>query len=67
MRFRQYGFGFALNPLLLLAGYRHNYIFREDEIGVRIKIQLSSRRLAQFGMSYRLSQRDVSNLALKSG
>lgn len=64
------GFGFALNPRFSFSlGYRHNYIFpTRSEIGDTIQksnyIHVGS---LNFGMSYRLTQRDVLNLGFEIG
>ncbi|MFZ5705946.1 MAG: transporter [Pseudomonadota bacterium] len=64
------GFGFALNPRFSFSlGYRHNYIFpTETEIGDTLQksnyIHVGS---LNFGMSYRLTQRDVLNLGFEIG
>jgi uncharacterized coiled-coil protein SlyX len=64
------GFGFALNPRFSFSlGYRHNYIFpTRSEIGDTIQksnyIHVGS---LNFGMSYRLTARDVLNLGFEIG
>ena len=64
------GFGFALNPRFSFSlGYRHNYIFpTRSEIGDTIQksnyLHVGS---LNFGMSYRLTQRDVLNLGFEIG
>ncbi len=64
------GFGFALNPRFSFSlGYRHNYIFpTRSEIGETIQksnyLHVGS---LNFGMSYRLTQRDVLNLGFEIG
>jgi len=64
------GFGFALNPRFSFSlGYRHNYIFpTRSEIGDTIQksnyIHVGS---LNFGMSYRLTERDVLNLGFEIG
>lgn len=64
------GFGFALNPRFSFSlGYRHNYIFpTKSEIGDTLQksnyIHVGS---LNFGMSYRLTQRDVLNLGFEIG
>lgn len=64
------GFGFALNPRFSFSlGYRHNYIFpTRSEIGDTIQksnyLHVGS---LNFGMSYRLTQRDVINLGFEIG
>ena len=64
------GFGFALNPRFSFSlGYRHNYIFpTETEIGDTFQksnyLHVGS---LNFGMSYRLTQRDVLNLGFEIG
>ena len=64
------GFGFALNPRFSFSlGYRHNYIFpTRSEIGDTIQksnyLHVGS---LNFGMSYRLTERDVLNLGFEIG
>ena len=64
------GFGFALNPRFSFSlGYRHNYIFpTRSKIGDTIQksnyLHVGS---LNFGMSYRLTQRDVVNLGFEIG
>ncbi|MDK2761547.1 MAG: hypothetical protein KYX64_09340 [Sphingopyxis sp.] len=64
------GFGFALNPRFSFSlGYRHNYIFpTQSEIGGTIQrsnfLQVGA---LNFGMSYRLTQRNVLNLGFEIG
>ncbi|MEL6873984.1 MAG: transporter [Pseudomonadota bacterium] len=64
------GFGFALNPRFSFSlGYRHNYIFStRTELGDTVQnsndIQVGS---FNFGMSYRLSQRQSLNLGFQFG
>lgn len=64
------GFGFALNPRFSFSlGYRHNYIFpTRSEIGETIQksnyLHVGS---LNFGMSYRLTQRQVVNLGFEIG
>ena len=64
------GFGFALNPRFSFSlGYRHNYIFpTKTEIGdTRQKSNYIHVGSLNFGMSYRLTQRDVINLGFEIG
>lgn len=64
------GFGFALNPRFSFSlGYRHNYIFpTKTEIGdTRQKSNYLHVGSLNFGMSYRLTQRDVLNLGFEIG
>lgn len=64
------GFGFALNPRFSFSlGYRHNYIFpTRSEIGDTIqKSKYLHVGSLNFGMSYRLTQRDVLNLGFEIG
>ncbi|NYF34068.1 transporter [Sphingopyxis sp. JAI108] len=64
------GFGFALNPRFSFSlGYRHNYIFpTKTEIGdTRQKSNYIHVGSLNFGMSYRLTQRDVLNLGFEIG
>jgi len=64
------GFGFALNPRFSFSlGYRHNYIFSTStELGDTVQrsndIQVGS---FNFGMSYRLSERQALNLGFAFG
>jgi hypothetical protein len=64
------GFGFALNPRFSFSlGYRHNYIFStRTELGDTVQdskdIQVGS---LNFGMSYRLSERQSLNLGFQFG
>lgn len=64
------GFGFALNPRFSFSlGYRHNYIFStRTELGDTVQnsndIQVGA---FNFGMSYRLSQRQSLNLGFQFG
>lgn len=64
------GFGFALNPRFSFSlGYRHNYVFpTKTEIGGTMQrsnyLHVGS---LGFGMSYRLTQRDVLNLGFEIG
>lgn len=64
------GFGFALNPRFSFSlGYRHNYIFpTRSEVGDTIQksnyLHVGS---LNFGMSYRLTERDVINLGFEIG
>lgn len=64
------GFGFALNPRFSFSlGYRHNYIFpTKTEIGdTRQKSNYLHVGSLNFGMSYRLTERDVLNLGFEIG
>ncbi|MBJ7498628.1 MAG: hypothetical protein JHC57_02625 [Sphingopyxis sp.] len=64
------GFGFALNPRFSFSlGYRHNYIFpTKTEVGdTRQKSNYIHVGSLNFGMSYRLTQRDVINLGFEIG
>ena len=64
------GFGFALNPRFSFSlGYRHNYIFpTKTEIGdTHQKSNYIHVGSLNFGMSYRLTQRDVLNLGFEIG
>ena len=64
------GFGFALNPRFSFSlGYRHNYIFpTRSEVGDTIqKSKYLHVGSLNFGMSYRLTQRDVINLGFEIG
>lgn len=64
------GFGFALNPRFSFSlGYRHNYIFpTKTEIGdTHQKSNYLHVGSLNFGMSYRLTQRDVINLGFEIG
>lgn len=64
------GFGFALNPRFSFSlGYRHNYIFpTKTEIGdTHQKSNYIHVGSLNFGMSYRLTQRDVINLGFEIG
>jgi hypothetical protein len=64
------GFGFALNPRFSFSlGYRHNYIFpTKTEIGdTHQKSNYLHVGSLNFGMSYRLTQRDVLNLGFEIG
>jgi len=64
------GFGFALNPRFSFSlGYRHNYIFpTKTEIGdTDQKSNYLHVGSLNFGMSYRLTQRDVINLGFEIG
>ena len=64
------GFGFALNPRFSFSlGYRHNYIFpTKTEIGdTNQKSNYLHVGSLNFGMSYRLTQRDVINLGFEIG
>lgn len=64
------GFGFALNPRFSFSlGYRHNYIFStKTELGETIQksddVQVGA---FNFGMSYRLSERQSLNLGFQFG
>lgn len=64
------GFGFALNPRFSFSlGYRHNYIFStRTELGDTLQesddVQVGS---FNFGMSYRLSERQSLNLGFQLG
>lgn len=64
------GFGFALNPRFSFSlGYRHNYIFStKTELGDTIQesddVQVGS---FNFGMSYRLAERQSLNLGFQFG
>ncbi|MEP3226120.1 MAG: transporter [Parasphingorhabdus sp.] len=64
------GFGFALNPRFSFSlGYRHNYIFStKTQLGDTLQesndIQVGS---LNFGMSYRLSQKQSLNLGFQFG
>jgi len=64
------GFGFALNPRFSFSlGYRHNYIFATktqfgDTVQESNDIQVGS---FNFGMSYRLSERQSLNLGFQFG
>ncbi len=64
------GFGFALNPRFSFSlGYRHNYIFAtKTQFGETVQesddIQVGS---FNFGMSYRLSERQSLNLGFQFG
>lgn len=64
------GFGFALNPRFSFSlGYRHNYIFpTKTEIGdTHQKSNYIHVGSLNFGMSYRLTERDVVNLGFEIG
>ncbi len=64
------GFGFALNPRFSFSlGYRHNYIFpTKTEIGdTNQKSNYIHVGSLNFGMSYRLTERDVVNLGFEIG
>ncbi len=64
------GFGFALNPRFSFSlGYRHNYIFpTKTEVGdTNQKSNYLHVGSLNFGMSYRLTQRDVVNLGFEIG
>ena len=64
------GFGFALNPRFSFSlGYRHNYIFpTKTEIGdTRQKSNYIHVGSLNFGMSYRLTERDVLNMGFEIG
>ncbi|RYD43796.1 MAG: transporter [Sphingomonadales bacterium] len=64
------GFGFALNPRFSFSlGYRHNYIFpTKTEIGdTNQKSNYIHVGSLNFGMSYRLTERDVINLGFEIG
>src|SRR3546814_17586738 len=64
------GFGFALNPRFSFSlGYRHNYIFpTKTEIGdTHQKSTYLNVGSLNFGMSYRLTQRDVLNPGFEIG
>ncbi len=64
------GFGFALNPRFSFSlGYRHNYIFStKTELGDTVQesndIQVGA---LNFGMSYRLSEKQSLNLGFQFG
>ncbi|GAB5480449.1 MAG: acetate kinase [Parasphingorhabdus sp.] len=64
------GFGFALNPRFSFSlGYRHNYIFStKSQLGDTLQesndIQVGA---LNFGMSYRLSQKQSLNLGFQFG
>lgn len=64
------GFGFALNPRFSFSlGYRHSYIFKtrteiDDSVQFSKELQVGS---LNFGMSYRLSERDTVNLGFEFG
>ena len=64
------GFGFALNPRFSFSlGYRHNYIFpTKTEIGdTNQKSNYIHVGSLNFGMSYRLTERDVLNMGFEIG
>ncbi|KQZ77412.1 hypothetical protein ASE06_04085 [Sphingopyxis sp. Root214] len=64
------GFGFALNPRFSFSlGYRHNYIFpTKTEIGdTHQKSNYIHVGSLNFGMSYRLTERDVLNMGFEIG
>ena len=64
------GFGFALNPRFSFSlGYRHNYIFpTKTEIGdTDQKSNYLHVGSLNFGMSYRLTERDVLNMGFEIG